>query len=68
MTIHSKVFLPIIMVLPVVSALNLFKSLGNQYISLLSFPIALLRATAAIMFILISLMCVVLLANMKTLL
>ena len=37
------------MVCPVVSALNRFRSLGSQYMSLLSMPMARLRATAAMM-------------------
>ena len=39
------------MVCPVVNALKRFMSFGSQYMSLLSLPLARLRATAAMMFI-----------------
>jgi hypothetical protein len=49
----SNVLRPITMVWPVVSALKRFRSFGNQYISLFSNPMALLRATAAIILIIL---------------
>ncbi len=48
----SNVRRPMIMVWPVVSALKRLRSLGNQYSSLLLWPMARLRATAAMMLML----------------